>query len=146
MQAWTEFVNLDEDLQLARGLDVMREVVAEFGDDYNYRGAYAYVDGDGPSCLIAQVVHRLGLSVEALATWNQEVVDDSPNKRPGWANDLAPAVLRAFGTAQAIQDERQKGRYGGHSWGEALYGAEYPDYETESPGPEYIEIYDYDRY
>jgi hypothetical protein len=141
MQAWTEFVNLDEDLQLARGLEVMREVVAEFGDDYNYSGAYAYVDGDGPSCLIAQVTYRLGLSVEALATWNQEIVDDDgPNRRPGWANDLAPAVLKAFGIAQAIQDHRQYGRYGSNTWGEALYGAEHPDYEIESP-----EIEDYER-
>jgi len=140
MQAWTEFVNLDEHAQLARGLDVMREVVAEFGEDYHYQGAYSYVDENKPSCLIAQVAYRLGLSVEAMATWNDEIVDDPTSLRPGWANDLTPSVLKAFGTAQAIQDARQKGRYGGHSWGEALYGAEYPNYEVEEP-----EIEDYER-
>lgn len=79
-----------------------------------------YADGDQPSCLIGQVLFRLGVSVRQLQAFDSEGADAG-------ASSAASAVLRNLGfpekvaqaarVAQAAQDV-------GLTWGAALH-----DYE-----------------
>jgi hypothetical protein len=96
--------------------EVIRAIVAEFGEDY----VYPRFEGDGcwyvwdgkPSCLIGRVLHRLGADIEALKScddlggFQEEIlvmVDI----------DMSDLTLTALRYAQSQQDQR-------HSWGEAL--------------------------
>jgi hypothetical protein len=68
-----------EALTLDRAKELAAEVVAEFGEDYEYpdehRQAHAgvrmctYVHDGKPSCLVAQILHKHGVSMAELALW-----------------------------------------------------------------------------
>lgn len=92
-------------------LRVMREVVAEFGEDYVYQPpagstcVYVHLDEDGeacPSCIVAQVLHRLGVPLEAFEEGlaAHAMVDQLNNQ--GWGITYQAAV--ALSEAQRIQD------------------------------------------
>ncbi|MFD3361605.1 hypothetical protein ACFWW5_00695 [Streptomyces albidoflavus] len=108
-------------------LDVMREVVAEAGEEFMYEppgeiGTCLYVHrtpgdaADVPGCLVGQVLHRLGVPLDELAeheaeralTMVPEFIDAGKHK-----GLLALALNRA----QARQDL-------GYPWGAALRAAE----------------------
>lgn len=66
-------------LTLARAKEIAAEVVAEFGEDYIYPESHkvlfpnqeqatcVYVHDGKPSCLVGQILHRHGVSLEELA-------------------------------------------------------------------------------
>lgn len=72
MGTWEEFTLLDARAQVTRGLEVMREVVAEYGADYVYNGPCIYVEyanaakGLAPQCLIGHVLARLGMPLDTM--------------------------------------------------------------------------------
>lgn len=122
---WADFVALDEANQVQRALDVMGEVVAEFGREYVYPRAngcrYVHRDWQGdrdtveaprkvPSCLIGQVLHRLGLSLEIMEERDEAPLDGAI---AAWTElGLARGTIRAFSRAQTLQDR-------GDTWGNA---------------------------
>lgn len=123
--------------------DVIREmrlVVEQFGADYLYEApcrneitggetcVYATTDADGkvkPSCIVGQVLHRLGLDDADLedldgGVWSvlahlEEVHD--------WQFDFA--AKEALAAAQTIQDKAvSEPGHGDWTWGAALAAAE----------------------
>lgn len=68
-----------EDLTFDRAVELAREVVAEFGKDYAYPSedkvfdpeievyVCVYVQDEKPSCLVGQILHRHGVSLEELS-------------------------------------------------------------------------------
>ena len=99
-------------------LGLLREVIAEKGEDYVYdspiepRSRCLYVHDGQPGCIVGHVLHRAGVSVEGLAgveDWtplDHEVVPQFC----GWAAEPALELLAAV---QVEQDA-------GATWGEAL--------------------------
>lgn len=94
-------------------LRVMREVVAEFGEDYVYQlvpdegGQCLYVhrdeDSEGvPGCIVAQVLHRLGVPLSAFDEgFSAHCMVDRLNAR-GWGITYVASV--ALAEAQRVQD------------------------------------------
>jgi len=115
---------MSERLSYDRALELLREVVAEFGEDYKYPHYPAerlpdgrklrcfYVRDDQPSCIVAHVLHRAGIPVQDLV----KVEGLGPADTEGttlfgqWADLLARQLLREV---QVQQDE-------GETWGNAL--------------------------
>ncbi|MFI0211975.1 hypothetical protein ACH4OV_25305 [Streptomyces diastaticus] len=108
-------------------LDVMREVVAEAGEEFVYEpptglGVCLYVHrphGGGasvPGCLVGQVLHRLGVPLDELTEHEAQLARTMAPKLVD-AGEGADLLVTALDNAQAIQD-------GGHSWGAALRAAE----------------------
>lgn len=106
------------ELTPARAIELLREVVAEFGEDYVYPyqdeedGTCLYVHGDQPGCIAGHVYHRAGLTLEQLKREEHTGADSSDFRilLPG----NGTAVVRP---AQGAQDN-------GLTWGEALADAE----------------------
>jgi len=127
MGTWEDYVSLDESAQLARGLEVMREVVAEVGPGYVY-GQCRYVDYEGtvrkPGCLIGRVLNRLGLPLETMEEIDNGTCIYNPisGTRPEWVRGVHPSALLAFKAAQEVQDERRAGE--ANDWTTALEAAE----------------------
>lgn len=71
-----------------------------------------YVHPDGPGCLVGQVMHRLGVSLEEMS--QHEGSGPYVFQRAGHISHFAADVLE---TAQSSQDE-------GDTWGDALSAAE----------------------
>lgn len=111
-------------------LELLREVVAEKGEDYVYEASYTasyqcvYVLHGECSCLVARVLHKLGVSIEdlarldtssegggAVAVWQAIEVDLIPGLT------FTPEAREALMSAQFAQD-------GFKTWGEALQAAE----------------------
>lgn len=117
---------------LTQVLDVMKDVVDEFGTDHieelctyrvderewdEYEQRYMNtVIGTEPACIVAQVIYRLDpdllTQVENDDTWEAQAINDQ----------FEPAANRALQVAQEAQDGR--GNFSGHqTWGTALYEA-----------------------
>lgn len=107
-------------------LDVMREVVAEAGEEFVYKspaglGVCLYVHRTPgaaavPGCLVGQVLHRLGAPLDELAEYESQLAGEvSPRLLDGVTR--ADAISLALDKAQVLQDA-------GHSWGAALRAAE----------------------
>jgi hypothetical protein len=90
-----------------RVLDVMAEVVAEYGEDHVYQPPdldyykCLYVHHGRPSCLLAHVLARLGVPLEVLA--GMEGKDAAVVARKVWGSEASGM----------LQDD-------GGTWGEAL--------------------------
>jgi hypothetical protein len=117
--------------------EAMAAAVAERGPDYDYKAVhdscrYTFYEqvGDAavlrPGCLVGDVVHRLGVSLETLAVWNDSGCGDLLEHlcdagfieyADGEAAEYVPFYLA---TAQEIQDVGGEG----HTWGDALRIAE----------------------
>lgn len=108
-------------------LDLMCQIVAEFGVDHVYarvsiggsfHGCYNWdIANNCPSCLIGHVVHRLGADAEFLAINTGEMAGALLMNfvhRSGLT--LEHGVMDVLGVAQVAQDE-------GRTWGEALRDA-----------------------
>lgn len=121
-----------------RALELLEQVVAEFGEDYIYIkpsvvGCLYWFDGR-PSCLVGQVLHRSGLFTdEEIAYCDGEVgaggggYGDTPASNlslrfPGRVYSQAAQIL---GQAQCAQDT-------GETWGSALRRAQ--DYWARTQG------------
>ncbi|MFD9734396.1 hypothetical protein [Umezawaea sp. NPDC059074] len=116
-------VSAVEPLSYERAQQLAREVVAEHGADYVYvkqpNGDFDcedrpvlscfYVVDDAPSCLVAHVLHRHGVPLDAFDGYEHENAKDVV---PALVDSDAAAVL-FLNTAQKEQDE-------GIPWGRAL--------------------------
>lgn len=110
-----------EALTYDRAVELAREVVAEFGEDYVYPQDHkvaespssvpscVYVHDGKPSCLVGQILYRHGVDLDDLAT--QEFTG-------AWivAGKFAAANLKTCYFLDAMQSLQDKGS----TWGEAL--------------------------
>lgn len=114
-----------EKLTVPRTIDLLREIVEERGSDYVYPGQPArsdvpgvlcyYVNADGtPGCIVAQVLHRNGTTLQQLAKHEGETPFSEPFVS---AFGLTFDVSNILKAAQGIQDD-------GYTWGAALAAAE----------------------
>ena len=115
---------MPEFITYPRALELLQEVIAEFGEDYVYpqfepeaagdRGAVMecfYVRDDAPSCIVGHVLYRAGVTLDELrAVEGWTPVDQQAPQFGIWADILACGLLAD------VQDEQDSGR----SWGEAL--------------------------
>ena len=118
----------DELVTYARASRVLDQILAEFGEDYVYvnpngekanldpRPICLYVHGDGatrpkePGCIIGQLLHQLGVPLDALSSLEGLPANSVVNKFfPRTSN----AVLTFLLTVQRGQDQ-------GRSWGAAV--------------------------
>lgn len=110
-----------ESLTYERAVELAREVVAEFGEEYTYPASHkrlehadgvpscVYVHEGRPSCLVSQILHRHGVSLDELA--NNEF-------RGAWfvAGDLAGADAKT----RLFLDVVQSNQDGGTTWAQAV--------------------------
>ena len=105
---------------------VLDELVKEFGEDYVYPGSASkscyYTQNGEPSCLVGQVLFRLGASIEMLDLYDSygsvsELVQyDTDADSAFGATDVEYAdfaVIELLQYAQEFQD-------GGYAWSEAV--------------------------
>lgn len=114
-------ITLDKD----RTLELLHAAVDERGQDYVYPRAQRgdrcyYVHDDKPDCLVAEVLHRAGVTIDQLITFG-----DHAEQGVASAAQLIDA-LRAqdilevgVGTRMVLVDV-QNAQDGGDTWGEAL--------------------------
>lgn len=115
---------MPEYLTYARALVLLREVIAEKGEDYVYPRRDArdvghgvvvtcfYAEYDQPSCIVGHVLHRAGVPLDQMAVIEGLTpVDDAA--RPWFAEHADDDARRLLNEVQANQDEQ-------HSWGESL--------------------------
>lgn len=108
------------ELDILAVLRTLKQIVAEAGEDFVYQagptGACYYVVNNEPSCLAARVLHRLGVSVHMLRTWEGESCD----LMNGWNGFIGGKIALNFSSeslvvlriAQMYQDA-------GRTWGDA---------------------------
>lgn len=103
-------------------VEAIEAAVQAAGPDFTYRSLPGpddtakcwYVYGGQPSCLVGQVLHRLGVSVEMLSTLEDRSVRAAVRVLADHGVlTLSSETIIALRVAQAKQD-------GGSSWGEAL--------------------------
>lgn len=109
-------------------LDLMCEIVAEFGVDHvykripgrygNFAGCFNWdIENSCPSCLIGHVVYRLGASPELLTVCVGDAASSLIRKFASASGlRLEYGVMDVLGAAQSSQDD-------GKTWGEALRDA-----------------------
>lgn len=106
-----------ESMTRAEVLEIMTQVVAEYGEDFVYKKVdmvcLNWHDGC-PSCLIGHVMHRWGMSADFLAQFRASEV----GTLVGYYSKAHPVVVeegvtKLLGAAQTVQDD-------GGSWGYAL--------------------------
>jgi hypothetical protein len=114
-----------EALTMNRAVQLAKEVVAEFGEDYVYpeehkvlfpgndEASCMYVHHGKPSCIVGQILHQHGVSTEELSLWENrgayrvaEAVTDTEDA----------GVLGFLSAMQSRQDA-------GMNWGDALIRA-----------------------
>lgn len=110
-----------EVLTYERAVELAREVVAEFGADYVYPMEHkrqecegstpscVYVHKGCPSCLVGQILHRHGVSLEDLSLWEF---------RSAW--ETSDAVANTELSARDFLWEIQSVQDSGRCWGEAV--------------------------
>jgi hypothetical protein len=118
----TDIIFIDTD----RAIELLREVVAEFGRDYRYEKVAhphggegcLYVNRGECSCLVAHALHRVGVEVEDLS--RMDGYDDNDDTEIGTAYrrlpphvELTEGAVQVFAAAQTAQDH-------GRVWGTAL--------------------------
>lgn len=110
-----------EALTYDRAVELAREVVAEFGEEYTYPASHkraesessipscVYVHEGCPSCLVGQILHRHGVSLDELA---------KNEFRGAWfiAEDLAGADAKTRLFLDTVQDKQD----GGATWAQAV--------------------------
>jgi hypothetical protein len=109
---------MPEFLTYSRAVELLREVVAEAGEDFVYespiepKSRCLYVHDGQPGCIVGHVFHRAGVSVEDLAGVEDWTPLDYEEVRQfcDWADEPARKLLAAV---QVQQDDCTP-------WGEAL--------------------------
>jgi hypothetical protein len=109
------------ELSAERAIELLREVVAEYGEDHVYttqegqranEGPCLYVHGDQPGCIAGHVYHRAGLTLDQLRAQEGSTARGLGFIDLGVSADVADLLSRA-------QDRQDKG----YTWGEALAAA-----------------------
>ncbi len=111
-----------EQITKDRALELLREIVAEYGEDWVYASrddgtTCTYTRQGQPSCLIGHVLHRAGVPIEHLATLDRGDTPSIGTTTVDWGIEITPDARRVLGVAQHAQDD-------GSSWGTALAMAE----------------------
>lgn len=108
---------MPEYLTYGRALELLRELVAEFGEDYVYADGdddvvCLYVHGHGPGCGVGHVLYRAGVPLDVLR--DADDTDQSPV--------LEVAAFREYADDEALQllSDFQVEQDQGTAWGEAL--------------------------
>jgi hypothetical protein len=116
------------EIDKARALELLREVVAEAGEDFTYvpdahrlNTTCTYVKNNCPDCMIGRALAKAGATIEQLATLDDLNEDrdnsiDTVGPRADWLQ-LTDEALKVFTDAQWNQDL-------GKTWGDALRAAE----------------------
>lgn len=113
---------MPEYLTYDRALELLREVVAEYGEDHIYdpppgEDGCFYVHGDGPGCIVAHVLVRAGVPLDELVAveLSTPTADEHAPFGTGalWAQWGDWDALRLLGLVQEEQDA-------GRTWGVAL--------------------------
>jgi hypothetical protein len=113
-----EPLTADEETQVLAMLRTLRQVVQEFGPDYVYEMKLresdsgvgteekcVYVYNDAPSCIAAQVLYRMGVTVEDLKNIEgQSIGLFATTEYLGIAERLGFKALRTLAQAQEMQD------------------------------------------
>lgn len=92
-------------------------IVAEVGDEYRYEfldgtTACKYVLNDQPACLVARILHRIGMPIEQLQYWDAD-------RMPAFKmNSHAKAITNpdVFAFLASAQDEQDDGE----TWADAI--------------------------
>lgn len=113
----------DIQIDATRAIELLREVVAESGEDYRYElietgygSACHYAHNGCPSCLVGHALHRAGMTVNQLAALDGQDNDIATVPLPVGV-ELTSFAREVFAVAQDAQDIRQP-------WGMALSAAE----------------------
>lgn len=124
----TDILVLPEPITLAEAISHAEAIVAEFGEDHVYHlvvddafGDCYYVSDDGrPDCIVAHILHRHGVPIEALKMWENHNAHEMGPK--GLTSNRAPAPTRPLVTAEAVPflSELQGSQDQGSTWGLAL--------------------------
>jgi hypothetical protein len=115
-------------LSYDRTIELLREVIAEFGEDHvapkfpsvaypdlRECDSCRYVRDGGCSCLVAHVLHRAGVPIAELEAI-EGLKADEPHAAPQLLDWAAPDALLLLGCVQTEQDS-------GRPWGVALSNA-----------------------
>jgi hypothetical protein len=116
-------IEIDE----ARALELLREVVAEAGEDFVYKinldpdATCLYVKGGCPDCMIARALAKAGATIKQLESFDslnesRDTSIDTVAPRADWLQ-LTDEALKVFTVAQQNQDTCE-------TWGDALRAAE----------------------
>lgn len=121
---WQNFLALPDNEKIRQILTTMENIVNEHGRDHRYETRS--IDGDKgcfyswdeePDCLIAKVLHRLGISMNKLQNLDCANSDDMPiaigSPIAQEITGLNEQVSGVLATAQRAQDQ-------GFTWGSAL--------------------------
>jgi hypothetical protein len=105
-------------------LRTLTDVVSEFGEDYVYDNGYngmfcSYVKDEAPSCIVAQILSRRGVSVEILNDLDSNCgrisnLIDLDSELRHQVNIVHNETIDVLSFAQTGQDCQR-------SWGEVLY-------------------------
>lgn len=116
-----------QELTYDRALELAREVVADFGEDYLYPEDHkrvqwvdepespgnplscVYVHNGAPSCIVGQILHRHGVSVDDLAAEEFDSADPVSYR-------LARATVEARDFLNEVQNRQDNGK----TWGQSL--------------------------
>jgi hypothetical protein len=109
-------------------LEIMGEIVAEYGEDYIYEGildddgtmcVYVEPDTECPSCLIGHVLLRLGVNPSVFA---YEIFNIAPINfiADSLGHRVSAAALKCMKEAQEVQDRAVTSGYYGQTWGLAF--------------------------
>jgi hypothetical protein len=115
-----------EALTYDRAVELAREIVAEFGEDYVYPEDHkkheygdddnqggnmlcVYVHNDQPSCIVGQILHKHGVSIEELKEHEFRGASTA-----SWATTEAEEKARFFLSEVQSQQDR------GYPWGSSL--------------------------
>lgn len=112
---------MPEFLTYTRTLELLREVIAEKGEDFVYEplvdenglSTCRYLDQGQPSCLVGHVLYRAGISPAELAGVEDITPDSSSETWLGWGT---PRAIDLLADVQEKQDRHV-------AWGEALASA-----------------------
>lgn len=98
-------------VDLARAVALLREVVAEYGEEFIYDGSTAadcvYMRDGEPSCLVGHALYRAG----------ERVFEE------GMCPSLAARTVNVTSSADAVFSAAQDRQDNGATWGEALAAA-----------------------
>jgi hypothetical protein len=110
-------------IDATRAIELLREVVAESGEDYRYElietpygPVCHYAHDDAPSCLVGHALHRAGVTVEQLASLDKHDNHIASVELPAEV-EITDEAQDVFAVAQDTQDD-------GKPWGVALSVAE----------------------
>lgn len=114
-------IHIDKETALAE----LRAVVTEFGDDYVYGGdidGCVYVLDGQPSCIVGQVLHRVGVPITTLETFDTASFEgeSAPVSELQRKDLLTAASIALDSDAFEVLRVAQKYQDNGHTWGTAL--------------------------